>query len=140
LKKYSILFSRKLGKLPCKPVHLEVMDPNAKPYHGKLYQVPHSLLPLLKKEVERLCEIGVLHKANNSEWTTQGFAIPKKNKQVQFVTNFCMLNQFLCQYPFLLPSIQEIMCTIDGLTFISILNLNMGFWTILLDKESQHFK
>jgi hypothetical protein len=29
------------------------------------------------------------------------------------------------------------MHTVDGLTFISILNLNMGFWTILLDKESQ---
>jgi hypothetical protein len=29
------------------------------------------------------------------------------------------------------------MCRFDGLTFISILNLNMGFWTILLNKESQ---
>jgi hypothetical protein len=29
------------------------------------------------------------------------------------------------------------MRTVDGLTFVSVLNLNMGFWTILLDKESQ---
>jgi hypothetical protein len=29
------------------------------------------------------------------------------------------------------------MCTVDGLTFISILDLNMGFWMILLNKESQ---
>jgi hypothetical protein len=136
LKKHSILFSGKLGKLPCKPVHLELTDPNAKPYHGKPYQVPQSLLPLLKKEVERLCEIGVLCKTNNSEWA-QGFAIPKKNKQIRFITNFCMLNRFLHRYPFPLPSIQKIMHTVDGLTFISILNLNMGFWTILLDKESQ---
>jgi hypothetical protein len=91
----------------------------------------------LKKEVERLCEIGVLHKTNNSEWAAQGFVIPKKNKQIQFITNFCMLNQFLCQYPFPLPLIQEIMHTVDGLTFISILNLHMGFWMILHDKESQ---
>jgi hypothetical protein len=33
-------------------------------------------LPLLKKEIERLCEIGVLCKTNNSKWATQGFAIP----------------------------------------------------------------
>jgi hypothetical protein len=46
LKKHSILFSRKLGKLPCKPVHLKLTDPNAKLYHGKPYQVPRSLLPL----------------------------------------------------------------------------------------------
>jgi hypothetical protein len=137
LKKHSVLFSGKLGKLPCKPVHLELTDPNAKPYHGKPYQIPRSLLPLLKKEVERLCEIGVIRKTNNSEWAAQGFAIPKKNKQIRFVTNFCMLNRFLRRYPFPLPSIQEIMCTVDGLTFVSVLDLNMGFWTILLDKESQ---
>jgi hypothetical protein len=29
------------------------------------------------------------------------------------------------------------MHTVDGITFVSILNLNMGFWTILLNKESQ---
>jgi hypothetical protein len=140
LKKHSVLFSRKLGKLLCKPVHLELTDPNAKPYHGKPYQVPHSLLPLLKKEVERLCEIEVLHKTNNLEWAAQGFAVPKKNKQIQFVTDFRMLNRFLCRYPFPLPSIQEIMHTVDGLTFVSILDLIMGFWTILLNKESQHYK
>jgi hypothetical protein len=91
LKKHSILFSGKLGKLPCKPVHLKLTDPNAKPYHGKLYQVPHLLPPLLKKEVKRLCKIGVICKTNNSKWAAQGFAIPKKKKQIQFVTDFCML-------------------------------------------------
>jgi hypothetical protein len=75
------------------------------------------------------------------EWAAQGFAVPKKNKQIWFVTDFRMLNRFfLCRYPFPLPSIQEIMRTVDGLTFVSILDLNMGFWTILLDKESQHYK
>jgi hypothetical protein len=29
------------------------------------------------------------------------------------------------------------MRTVDGLTFVSVLDLNMGFWIILLDKESQ---
>jgi hypothetical protein len=48
-----------------------------------------------------------------------------------------MLNRFLRRYPFPLPSIQEILRTVNGLTFVSILDLNMGFWTIQLDKESQ---
>jgi hypothetical protein len=51
LKKHSVLVSGKLGKLHCKPVHLELTYPNAKLYHGKPYQVPCSLLPILKKEV-----------------------------------------------------------------------------------------
>jgi hypothetical protein len=137
LKKHSILFSGKLWKLPCKPVHLDLTNPNAKPYHGKPYQVPRSLLPLLKKKVKRLCKIGVLCKMNNSKWAAQSFAIPRKNKQIWFITNLCKLNQFLCWYPFPLPSIQKIMHTVDGLTFVSILNLNTGFWMIQLDKETQ---
>ena len=32
LQKHSFLFSRKHGKLPGKPVHLELNDPNVKPY------------------------------------------------------------------------------------------------------------
>jgi hypothetical protein len=72
-----------------------------------------------KKKVKRLCKIGVLRKTNNSEWAAQGFAV--KNKQIRFVTDFCMLNRFLCQYPFLLPSIQEIMRTVNGLTFVTYL-------------------
>jgi hypothetical protein len=29
------------------------------------------------------------------------------------------------------------MRTVDGLTFVSVLDFNMGFWMIQLDKESQ---
>jgi hypothetical protein len=76
-----LLFCGKMGKLPCKPLHLELTNPNAKLYHGNPYQVPCLLLPLLKKEVKRLCEIGVPCKTNNFEWAAQGFAIPKKNEQ-----------------------------------------------------------
>jgi hypothetical protein len=88
LKKHAFLFSGKLGKLPGKPVHLELTDPNVKPYHGKAYQVPRSLLPLLKTEVDRLCKIGVLRRNNDSEWAAQGFGVPKKNNQIRFVTDF----------------------------------------------------
>jgi hypothetical protein len=31
--------------------------------------------------------------------------------------------------------IQLYINTVDGLTFVSVLDLNMGFWTILLDKK-----
>ena len=96
LKKHAFLFSGKLSKLPGKPVHLELTDLTVKPYHGKPYQVPRSLLPLLNAKVECLCDIGVLQCTNNSEWAAQGFAVLKKNNQIHFVTDFRMLNCHLC--------------------------------------------
>ena len=137
LRRFSKLFSGKLGRFPGKPIHLELTDPNAKPYHGKPYQVPRSLYATLKAEVDRLCSIGVLRKVNSSEWAAQGFAVPKANGQIRFVTDFRFLNKYLRRFPFPLPSIQEIMRTVDGLTYVSVLDLNMGFWHLELDEPSQ---
>jgi hypothetical protein len=137
LKTFDTAFSGKLGRFPGKPIHLQLTDPNVTPYHGKPYQVPRSQYQLLRDEVNRLVKIGVLKKVNSSEWAAQGFGVPKANGQIRFVTDFRFLNKHLRRYPYPLPSIQEIMRTIDGLTWVSVLDLNMGFWHLELDKESQ---
>ena len=49
LNKHAFIFSGKLGKLPGKPVHLKLTIPNIKLYHGKPYQVPRLLQPLVCK-------------------------------------------------------------------------------------------
>jgi Reverse transcriptase (RNA-dependent DNA polymerase) len=123
--------------MPGKPVHVELIDKEVKPYHGKAYPVPQSMLSVFKQEIDRLCQIGVIRKINNSEWAAQGFAVPKKSGEIRFVTDFRWLNKNLRRYPFPLPSIQEIMRTVEGLSWITVLDLVMGFWHIPLDEESQ---
>jgi Retroviral aspartyl protease len=134
---YEELFIGKLGLMPGKPVHLELIDKNIKPYHGKAYPVPQSMLKIFKEEINRLCHIGAIRKTTDSEWAAQGFAVPKKNGEIRFVTDFRWLNKNLRRCPFPLPSIQEIMRTVEGLSWITVLDLVMGFWHILLDEESQ---
>jgi hypothetical protein len=128
---------RKAGKVTLQTSSSQTYWSQCQTVSWQAISSPTSAPSPIKKEVERLCKIGVLRKTNNSEWAAQGFAVPKKNKQIRFITDFCMLNRFLCRYPFPLPSIQEIMHTVNGLTFVSILDLNMGFWMIQLDKGSQ---
>ena len=42
----------------------------------------------VKKEVNRLIEIGVLKKINNSQWAAPTFIIPKINGTVRFISDF----------------------------------------------------
>jgi hypothetical protein len=63
------------------PISLQLMDPNCKPTHVRLYTVPRSVEQQLQqsKEIVRLVDIGVLEEDYSAEWASPSFAIPKKN-------------------------------------------------------------
>ena len=63
LQDFEELFDGTLGDWKTEPVHLE-LKPDAKPYHGKAFPVPFIHKETLKKEVERLAEIGVYCSGN----------------------------------------------------------------------------
>ena len=64
------------------------LKPDIEPYHGRPYPVPKSQMKVFKKEVERLCKIGVLKRQEESEWGPPAFMIPKSNKTVRFMSAF----------------------------------------------------
>ncbi len=73
----------------------------AKPYHAKPYPIPYVHEMPTKKEVERLCKLGVLEPCNDSEWGAPLFIIPKKNQTIRFLSNFRRLNAMLKRKPLL---------------------------------------
>ena len=75
LKKFEHLFDGTLGTWNTEPVDLELKDPNCKPCHAKPNPVPHAHEQLLKEEMDRVCNYGVVRKINSSEW-----AFSQKNK------------------------------------------------------------
>ena len=80
LLEFEELFDRTLGDWDTEPVSLKLKE-GATPYHGRPYPVPHIHLETLKKEIKRLCKIGVLKKQPDSPWTAPTFIISKKQKQ-----------------------------------------------------------
>jgi hypothetical protein len=78
LKKFPTLFVGGLGMLNIKPVKLELID-GAKPYHARLFPVPHSLEATTKTEMKRLTYIDVFNRSSDSEWAATTFLCkPKK--------------------------------------------------------------
>ena len=113
LLEYNHLFDGTLGDWKTDPVDLE-LKPNAKPYHAKAFPVPQIHEAHLRREVQRLVDIGVLEKINNSDWAAPTFVIPKKNGQPRFVSDFRVLNANLRRKPYPIPSIQDLLQNLAG--------------------------
>ena len=65
LKQYEDLFDGTLGDFQTEPIHLELKE-GTKPKHHRSFPVPKIHEETLKKELVRLCKIGVLKKCSNS--------------------------------------------------------------------------
>ena len=130
------LFDGTLGDWKTSPVSLKLKE-GIRPYHGKAYPVPHIHKDTLKKEVDRLVEIGVLKRIEDSEYASPCFIIPKKNKTVRFLTDFREVNKRLVRHPWPIPKIQTILQELEGFRWATSLDLNMGYYTIRLDPDSQ---
>jgi hypothetical protein len=78
------------------------------------------------KKVERVCELGVLERQAASEWASPSFIIPKKGRTIHFLSNFWEVNKRLVRKPFLIPKISTVLQELEGFTFATCLDLNMG--------------
>ncbi len=77
--KYEDLFEGTLGDWNTQPVSFDLQD-GAKLHHGRAYLVPHAHKETLRKELTRLCELGVLEWQPESELAFPPFIVPKKIK------------------------------------------------------------
>ena len=62
---------------------------------------------ILKTEVDRLVNIGVLQCKHNSEWAVPTFTVPKKNGTVHFIPDFRELNKTIKSKPFSISNIKD---------------------------------
>jgi hypothetical protein len=130
-----LLFDGTVGDWKTKPVSFQLKE-GVSPYHGQAFPVPKVHKEIIIKEVERLCQLGVLEKQPASEWATPSFIIPKIDKTVCFLSDFREVNKMLVRKPFPIPKISMILQEIEGFSYATALNLNMGYYTIRLDPDA----
>ena len=136
LKRYEFLFDGTLGTWKTTPIDLELKD-DAKPYHAKPFPVPRAHDKVFREEIDRLCDLGILKRCNDSEWEAPCFIQPKKNGTVWFLTDFREVNKLIRRKPFPIPNIQEILLKLEGFTYATSLDLNMGYYHIQLTPASR---
>ena len=87
LQKHKKLFNGTLSRFKGSKYNIKLKK-DAEPYHAKPFAVPKVHERTLCVKIDRLCQIGVLKKINNSQWAAPSFLIPKKDGSVHFINNF----------------------------------------------------
>ena len=118
------------------PIHLDMM-PGATPHASRPFPFPQAYRKLMKQEVNRLVEIGLLIKIEASEWSSPSFSIPKKDNTIRFVTDFRILNSKLIRKPYPLTLIHDIIQSLGWFVYATCIDLNMGYYSMRLDDESR---
>jgi hypothetical protein len=85
------------------------------------------------KKINRLESIGVLKRQSSSQWASLTFIIPKKDITVWTITNFRELNKRIVRRPYPIPKIRTTLQELEGFTYATALDLNMGYYTIGLN-------
>ena len=79
-----------------------------------------------------MCNAGILRRVNRSEWAFPAFTIPKPDGSLRSLANLIELNKRIKRKPFPLPKISELLQKLEGFLFATSLDLNMGYYHILL--------
>ena len=132
LQKFESLFDGSLGAWNTEPVDIELKNEDVKPYHAKPFPVPYSQEVKLRDEIERLVKHNVLRKINRSEWAAPNFVIPKKDGSIRTLADFRELNKRIKRKPFPIPKVQDMLQKLEGFRCATSLDLNMGYYHILL--------
>jgi hypothetical protein len=66
----------------------------------------------------------------------QSFIVPKNNNTLRFHSNFWEVNKRLVRKPFPIPKISAVLQELEGFSFATALDLNMGYYTIRLDPDA----
>jgi hypothetical protein len=99
-------------------------------YHGRPYPIPHKHNAVLMKKIKRLCNIGVVEWQSSSRWALPTFIIPKKDSTVRTISDFRELNRRIVRKPYPISKISTILQELEGFTYATALDLNMGYYTI----------
>ncbi len=135
--RFELLFDGTLGDWKLLHVSFEFKE-GMKPYNGRpFYHIPHKHKAILMKEIKWLCNIGVLEWQASSQWASPTIILPKKDSTVRTLSDFRELNKHIVRKPYPIPKISTILQELDGFTYATALDLNMGYYTIRLDPTAE---
>lgn len=125
-----------LGKLS-QPYTTKLQE-GAQPYSlSAARRVPLPLMDAVKKELERMENLGVISRVNEpTEWCAGMVPVPKKNGQVRICVDLTRLNKSVQRERHQLPAVEQVLAQLTGAKVFSKLDANSGFWQIPLAPES----
>ena len=126
-----------LGCLPRK-YHISI-DPSVPPIIHPPRRVPHSKRDPLKKELDRMENVGIIEKVPLNEpadWVRSLVCVDKPDGSIRVCLDPRDLNRAIKREHYPLPLVEDITASCAGATLFSTLDAEKAFYQIQLDEES----
>ena len=88
------------------------------------------------KEIDRLVLIKGMKWQSYLQWVSPSFINPKKDLTVHTISYFRELNKRIVRKPYPIPKISTTLQELEGFTYATALDLNMGYYTIRFDPKA----
>jgi FtsZ-binding cell division protein ZapB len=105
---------------------------NAVPIKQRFYRTSYQNQIFIKEEIQRLLEVGLIT-PSKSQWTSPVVVVKKKNGKKRLCVDYRKLNKVTKKDCYPLPRIDDILETLSGSQWFSLLDLASGFWQVKLD-------
>ena len=143
-----------LGKFPGEPYKFR-LKPDAIPAKHKPRTVPLSRQAALHAEVQNLIDQDVLEPSTeHTEWVNSFVIVEKKvimdtsnshspnhsqSKKIRLCLDPRDLNEALEREPYYSRSVDELIAKFNGAKFFTIVDMDKGYWQVVLDPESRKY-
>ena len=114
-----------LGRTAAIQHEVRVMD--SEPIRQQPYRVPVSRKERVKKEIDKMLEMGIIQ-PSTSPWASPIVLVEKKDGDIRFCVDYRKLNEVSKFDAYPMPRVEEVLESVGAAKFISTLDLAKGYW------------
>ena len=113
-------------------------DPDTPPFKERFCRIPPPQLDEVCAHLKMMLDAGVI-RPSNSPWCNAVVLVRKKDGSLCFCIDFRRLNTLTVKDSHPLPHICETLESLAGVAHYSTIDMNSGFWQVLMDEESKQY-
>ena len=126
-----------IGKLKDRQVKIHV-KPDADPVAQPLRRTPYQLRAKVEAKVKELLQADIIEAVDTpSSWVNPVVIVPKANGEIRLCVDMRRANEAIQRVRHPIPTVDELLQSMNGSTVFSKLDLKWGYHQIELDPESR---
>ena len=141
LKEYHDIFSLEkhdTGHTKAAKHKIILKDPDTPPFKERFCRIPPPQLDEVHAHLKMMLDAGVI-RPSNSPWCNAVVLVRKKDGPLCFCINLRRLNSLTVKDSHPLPRICETLESLAGAAHYTTIDMNSGFWQVLMDDESKQY-
>ncbi|XP_054829456.1 uncharacterized protein LOC129325660 [Eublepharis macularius] len=133
LEKFADVFTSRPGRTSLLTHTINTQD--ALPVASHPYRVSGQHAKDIALEIQEMLDLNVI-KPSQSAWAAPVVLVPKKDGGIRFCVDYRKLNAVTVSDQFPLPRIDELIERLGRAKYISVLDMNKGYWQVCLDEDA----